>query len=96
LFLQRNPNIKSTLLPDGYLVLFDKQTDWAHTLTPAAAMIWELSDGQHTVEDMVSVVQSLTGAPQAPEEIAGLARELIASGLIQTLPQATSGDPADL
>jgi hypothetical protein len=94
-FLQRNPSIKSTLLPDGYLVLFDTQTDWAHTLTPAAAMIWELSDGQHTLADMVGEIRGLVGAEKAPEEIEGLARELIASGLLISSLQATNCDRAE-
>lgn len=56
---KRKAGVKATVLPEGHVVLFDTTTDWAHTLNPLAAMAWELSDGEHSVPDIVDEIVSL-------------------------------------
>ncbi|HEY9868319.1 MAG TPA: PqqD family protein [Candidatus Obscuribacterales bacterium] len=82
---KRNPDVKTTLLPDGYVVLFSTKTDWAHTLNPTGALVWEFCDGQHSVDELVSAVAGLL-AGSDPErlrtEVESLLQELLAAGLV--------------
>ncbi len=83
--LHRNPDVKSTLLPDGNVVLFNDGNDWAHTLNPVAAMVWEFSDGHHCLGDIVREILSLSDVFQADvltEEISVLVDEMLDSGLL--------------
>ena len=81
----RNPEIQTTLLPDGHVVLFSTKTDWAHTLNPVGAIVWEFCDGQHEAAHIVDEVVLLTGSDHAGQingEVAALLDELTAKGLI--------------
>ncbi len=84
---RRNPDVKSTLLPDGYVVLVSSQTDWAHTLTPAGALVWELCDGRHSTDEIAGEIAGMLPAPvRAPDkaEIDTLVSELLDLGLLQS------------
>jgi len=41
---KRNPNVQTKMLPDGHVVIFSNDSDWAHTITPLAAIAWEYCD----------------------------------------------------
>lgn len=58
---KRNSNIQTKLLPDGHVVIFSNNSDWAHTITPLAAIAWEYCDGEHSVDDIVSCVLEYAG-----------------------------------
>lgn len=53
---KRNPDVHTKMLPDGHVVIFSKQSDWAHTITPLAAIAWEFCDGEHSVDEIVNQV----------------------------------------
>lgn len=81
----RNPDIESKLLPDGYLVLFNTKTDWAHTINPSAALVWEFCDGRHTVADIVTELTAIlqpadSGALMA--EVTNLVETLSREGIL--------------
>jgi hypothetical protein len=82
---KRNPDVKTTLLPDGYVVLFSIKTDWAHTLNPTGALVWEFCDGQHSVDELVSEVEGLLAGSDRKRlttEVESLLQELLAAGLV--------------
>lgn len=88
----RNPDVKTTLLPDGHVVLFSTKTDWAHTLNPAGALVWEYCDGENSVEEIVSEVLSLVESGDREglhTEIKDLIENLSEQGLlVDTAPDA--------
>ncbi|HEY9732629.1 MAG TPA: PqqD family protein [Drouetiella sp.] len=57
---KRNPDVQTKMLPDGHVVIFSQQSDWAHTITPLAAIAWEFCDGQHSVDEIVAQVKAYT------------------------------------
>lgn len=51
--------MESTSLPDGMVILVNKKTSWAHTLTPLGALVWEFCDGDNSVEEIVASIKSI-------------------------------------
>jgi hypothetical protein len=45
---------EATVLPDGRWLLYHADKGIAQTLTAPAGILWELCDGQTTIEDMLS------------------------------------------
>jgi len=84
---KRNPDIRTTLLPDGYVVLVSGKTDWAHTLNPLGAIVWEFCDGDNSIEKVVEQVGRLVPEKAGPNlrlEVETLLDELVDSGLLTT------------
>jgi Coenzyme PQQ synthesis protein D (PqqD) len=78
---KRDPAVETTTLPDGQAVIVLTKTEWAHTLSPLGAIVWEFCDGTNSVDEIVSLVTNLPGIPQRPE----LAKEIAL--LIETMEQ---------
>lgn len=87
---KRNSAIDTSTLPDGHAVLVSKDTDWAFTLTPLAALVWEFCDGTNTIDDIVSSIQSIPefSSSSKKEEIADLLDELDESGFLDENPES--------
>jgi hypothetical protein len=85
LYPHRRPDVKSSLLPDGCLVIFDEKSELAHTVTPIGAMVWELSDGQHSTADIVATIFELVGGIEAElvAQTEKLIADLHAGGLLE-------------
>lgn len=84
---RRNPEVKTTLLPDGYVVLFSTKTDWAHTLNPLGALVWEFCDGEHSVADIITELKELVcDLPEdgLSDQVNTFVTELLAGGLLET------------
>ena len=64
---KRNPDVQTKMLPDGHVVIFSQQSDWAHTITPLAAIAWEYCDGEHSVDEIIKQVLTYTEAPDVAE-----------------------------
>lgn len=83
---KRNPDIETKLLPDGHVVIFSNKSDWAHTVTPLAAIAWEFCDGEHSVDEITKCViecAKIDGPlSQIQPEITQLLNELEQSGLL--------------
>lgn len=92
LVLKRVDNAISTILPDGYVAIIQLGNPIGFTLTPAGSLLWELSDGDFSVSEIVEEVYSLlagavaesgTGEAVSREaltvELAALAKELVAN-----------------
>ena len=56
---RRSQDVETRILPDGYVVVFNKENRWAHTLTPLAAVMWEFCDGAHSLEQIVDEIHKL-------------------------------------
>lgn len=82
---KRDPDIETTSLPDGYAVLVMKKTDWAHTINPLAAIVWEFCDGTNSVDEIIALIQAvpeLEPRPQLREEVIGLLNQFEADGFL--------------
>lgn len=88
---KRNSAIDTSTLPDGHAVLVSKDTEWAFTLTPLAALVWEFCDGSNTVDDIVTCIQSIPEFSQSlkKKEITDLLDELDESGFLDENPAST-------
>ncbi|HEY9772523.1 MAG TPA: PqqD family protein [Planktothrix sp.] len=75
--LRRNPEIETKLLPDGHAVLFSKQSNWAHTITPLAAVAWEFCDGSHTTSEISKQVAKIADTNDVSADIESVVTELI-------------------
>lgn len=83
---RRNPDVRTTLLPDGHVVLFSTKTEWAHTLNPQGAVIWEFCDGSHSVDDIIEEVRQLmqeAAQEHVSRQVSEFINELLGSGLLQ-------------
>ncbi|MBS1955869.1 MAG: PqqD family protein [Cyanobacteria bacterium SZAS-4] len=56
---KRSQDIESTSLPDGYVVLVNKKTNWAHTLTPLGGLVWEFCDGENSIVEITSKIEEI-------------------------------------
>lgn len=82
---KRNSTIEISLLPDGHAVLVCKKTDWAYTLTPLGALVWEFCDGESTRTEIVEQIKSLPELPThsaLDAEVMSFLDELVDSGLV--------------
>ncbi len=85
---KRNNAIETKLLPDGYVVLVNEVNNWAHTLTPTGALIWEFCDGETTVDEIFDRIIELTEQPadlELKNQILKLISDLQGVGLIEDL-----------
>lgn len=78
----RNPELKTKLLPDGHVVVFNEKTLWAHILSPSGAVIWEFCDGEHDIHSIVNELGVLTGIPPAVKETQEFLAQMESIGLI--------------
>ncbi len=82
---KRDPNIDTTALHDGHVVLVSKKTEWANTLSPLAAVIWEFCDGTNTVDDIVAHIKAIPEISidsSLEKEVEKLLAELDESGFL--------------
>jgi hypothetical protein len=56
---KRSDAIQTTSLPDGLAVLVNNKTNWAHTLSPLGALVWEFCDGLHSADQIVAELGSI-------------------------------------
>jgi hypothetical protein len=57
---KRDPAIKTNVLPDGHAVLVSLSTNWAQTLTPLGALVWEFCDGSNSLDDIAQQICAIT------------------------------------
>lgn len=86
---QRNDEIKTTLMPDGHVVLFDTKTEWAQVLNPVGALVWEYCDGATSVTEMADEIAKLLEYDKTAlqGDINSLVAELLSQGLIKEAEQ---------
>src|ERR1700722_5885734 len=84
---KRKAGIATTILPDGYVAVFCKDTCRAYTLPPIAGLAWEFFDGEHSEEEIVRKITTLMGENDASadlrEQITKLSEELFKNGFLE-------------
>ncbi|HQP88449.1 MAG TPA: PqqD family peptide modification chaperone [Thermoanaerobaculia bacterium] len=65
----KTEEVLSTRLSSGEIVVFDRKSNRAHALNPAAAAIWHGCDGQRTVGDLAELLSRETGTEPDPEVV---------------------------
>ena len=79
----RKSEIFAENLPEE-VILYDKALDRVHCLNKTAAAIWENSDGNKTVDDLVRVVEAKCGGSANRELVLQALEELEVAGLMET------------
>ena len=82
---KRDPDIQTNILPDGHVCLVSEKTEWAHTLTPLAALVWEFCDGTNTIDGIIDELKSIpevTIRPELKDEVTALLEELSDGGFL--------------
>jgi hypothetical protein len=79
--LRRNPQAKTALLPDGFIVVFLPDSEEGYTLPPLGAILWEFCDGTMTLDEIIEAVNQATAASviTSTEQLDGLVKALIDS-----------------
>ncbi len=83
--MNRRIDVKTTILPDGYLALFCPATNWAYSLPPLGALAWEFFDGQSSTEDVVQQVAKIVAVSDVENlrtQINELVSELMSNGFL--------------
>jgi hypothetical protein len=81
----RHPEIETTLLPDGHVVLVSPKTEWAQTLTPLGALVWEFCDGENTIDQIVEsigAIPEITVTQSLKDEVVKLVDDLTEAGFL--------------
>lgn len=84
--LKRATNLKTSILPDGYIAIFSAPTERAYTLPPLGALAWEFFDGEHSNDDVVAQVAKLIDSETTPllrQQILELIDELRQNGFLK-------------
>ena len=82
---KRLTGITSQVLPDGYVVLLSEATGWAHTLTPAAGMVWEFCDGTSTTDGIRDSLVNLGLKDLGSAEVSEAIHEFLDLGLVSEI-----------
>ncbi len=81
----RRTDVQTTILPDGYVAVFERNQQRIGTLPPVAGMIWEHCDGTTSVKEIVAMVRSyaeISDAIPGEKEIADLIEQLVTEGFL--------------
>jgi hypothetical protein len=90
---QRNPEVKTTILPDGHVALSTEKTEWVHILNPVGALVWELSDGALSTEEIITQISELiqsTDRTALEKDVQHFTKELIDAGVLSSERKPTS------
>ena len=84
--LRQNPRITCREI-DGETMLYDPSSESIHVLNPAAAVIWQLCDGEHNVEAIVAALGRTFAGTEAADlraDVAETLRTFHALGLLES------------
>lgn len=89
----RQSDVQTTMLPDGHVVVVSSRTNWAFTLTPIAAVVWEHCDGLNSISEIVDKVSNIPEFAQTSnleDSVAKLIRELSDEGYLALRDDSTN------
>jgi len=79
----KDRHVRDELLADGSMVLFHPTSRRVVTLNPAAALVWEYCDGQHSEEAIASELGSVfTETARVHADVSAVLRHLREQGLL--------------
>jgi len=67
-------------------VLYAKETEAIHVLNPTALLVWDLCDGEHSVEDMEKAIRnefSVSEEGTISQDIQGVIDRFFKEGLLE-------------
>jgi hypothetical protein len=74
--------LEITQVPDGF-VIFDAASEKVHYLNPTAAVIFELSDGERSLDQIAAFMKEAYTLAEAPiQETLSCAQNLVELGLL--------------
>lgn len=87
MILAKSPTTAWRLI-EGEAVILSLETKVLRGLNPVGSRVWELIDGQRSVEEIITaIVQEFDVTPQAAaEDVRGFVRELLDKGLVTSVP----------
>jgi len=87
MILAKSPTTAWRLI-EGEAVILSLQTKVLRGLNPVGSRVWELIDGQRSVEEIITaIVQEFDVSPQAAaEDVKRFVRELLDKGLVTPVP----------
>jgi Coenzyme PQQ synthesis protein D (PqqD) len=91
----RSAGILTEELGDELLV-YDEQRDLACRLNATAATVWQASDGQHTIEELVELLQERLGEVADPDLVMLTLDDLDEHGLLESGYQGRDSDEATI
>jgi Coenzyme PQQ synthesis protein D (PqqD) len=86
----RRYDMKSLLLPDGFVVVHSQTTNWVYSLSPLAGLIWEFCDGGNSLAQIMDKVSALSGVDISLEQAEQLLNQLVEAELLLTSPASTN------
>ncbi len=79
---EQYPNLKIFEADDGYIV-YHRERDRVHFLNHTAVLLLELCDGNHSVPEMIGILEKGYGLDKPPEkEVMGIINNFEQEGLI--------------
>lgn len=79
----KSPDIEINHAPDGY-VIYQSGLDRVHFLNTTAAVVLELCDGEHSLQEIVDILRAAYELDDVPlEEFEVSVSNLVTEGLIQ-------------
>jgi len=87
MILAKSPTTAWRLI-EGEAVILSLETKVLRGLNPVGSRVWELIDGQRSVEEIITaIVQEFDVTPQAAaEDVRGFVRELLDKSLVTPVP----------
>jgi pyrroloquinoline quinone biosynthesis protein D len=60
----KKDGVHTQKLPDGSTLLFDQESEKALAISQSAALIWEICDGEHSVDQLIEHLLATYDAPR--------------------------------
>jgi hypothetical protein len=89
---KRNEHAITTILPDGNVAIIQLGSTVGFTLSPAGAVLWELSDGQSSLQEIISSVCEILASEAISSGSAEIDRKLLTEQLISLTENLLSKD----
>ena len=83
---RRRDDVHAQALPDGSALLYDADLAMAYPITESASLVWNSCDGEHSLEEIVDVLEAAYDAPRETisADVDSLIEDLTSKELLRT------------